>query len=246
MSKLLEKLQHLSRGGTQPIGFRAGAAMTKGPSMALIASLSPGDAIAGGSADAVLLSLSKLKVEGLRKTIASLSDIPWGVSLEEVRAEEVSQLGEMGCDFLVFEARAPLSFLREGKMGRMVHIEPSLAEGLIRAIEQLPIDAVLIGMEGELSVKALMGCQHVANLVGKPLVVQIPRGISKEELEQLSQVGIVGVAVRLEGDIEEELSRLRQAIAELSPPRRRRERAEPLIPHLGEETTLLEEEEEEV
>ena len=242
MSKLVDLLQRISRGGAQPIGFRPGAAMSKGPSMALIASLSPGDAVGGRGADAVLFPLAKMNVESLRKTIASLGDTPWGVSLEEMAAERISQLAEMGCDFLVFEARAPLAFLREGKLGKLVQVEPSLAEGLIRAIEQLPIDAVLIGMEGELSVKTLMECQHVANLVSKPLVVQIPMGISTEELEELSEIGIVGVVVRVEGGIEEELSRLRQAIAELSPPRRRRERAEPLIPQPGGEITMPEEE----
>lgn len=244
MSKLLEKLQRISRGPSQPMGFRAAATMPKGPSMVLIAALTEGDATsAGESADAVLFPWEKLEGGSLGKIVASLGDLPWGVSLEEATGEELSQLKEMGCDFLVFNAaRAPLALLREEEMGKIVEIEPSLADGLVRAIEQLPIDAVLIAEEGELSIHRLMVCQHLANLVRKPLVALAPIAMSKEDLQGLFEAGVAGVVVRLEGDVKE-LSRLRQAIEELPSSRgRRKERMEPLLPYAGEEIAEPEEE----
>lgn len=251
MSKLLERLNRVSRGPGQPMGFRA-SAISKGPSMVLIAALTEGDdkaaAAARESADAVLLSFGKLKGESLGQIVASIGDLPWGVSLKEVTADGLSQLRDRGCDFLVFDAaRAPLALLREEEMAKIVEIEPSLADGLVRAIEQLPIDAVLIAEEGELSlsIHRLMVCQHVANLVGKPLVARTPLGISEEDLNELLETGIAGLVVNLERGVEEELSKLRQAIDTLPSSRwRRKESTEALLPYTREREIMQPEEEE--
>jgi len=244
VSKLLEKLQRVSRGASQPIGFRAAATMPKGPSIVLIAALTarPGPAPAARAA-AALCPWGPRTGARRGQIVASLGDLPWGVSLEEATGEELSQLKEMGCDFVVFNAaRAPLALLREEEMGKIVEIEPSLADGLVRAIEQLPIDAVLVGEEGELSIHRLMVCQHLANLVRKPLVALAPIAMSKEDLQGLFEAGVAGVVVKLEGGVKE-LSKLRQAIEELPSSRgRRKERVEPLLPYAVEEITEPEEE----
>ncbi len=253
MSKLLEKLERVSRGPTQALGFRAATVMPRGSSIVLIAALSEGDAkaatLARQDADAVLISPAKLNGEGLKQTVDSLAEVPWGVSVKEATTGELSQIKEMGCDFLVFDAaKAPPALLREEGMARIVEIQPSLAYGLVRAIENMPIDAVLIGAEGEvsLSIHQLMTYYHVANLVRKPRVVSVPIDITGEDLEQLVEAGIVGVVVNLEGGVEGELSRLRDAIGALLPSRGRKGKLEPLLPHIGpSQVTELEEEEEE-
>lgn len=243
MSKLLDKLNQVSRGSTQPMGFRK-AATQKSPRMVLIAALGEGDdraaAEAKESADAVL-------IEGAGSQIASsLGEVPWGVSLAEVNEKELSQLKKTGCDFLVFDTeKAPLTLLEEEGLGKIAEVEPSLADGLIRAIGQLPIDAVLVGGEVSLSVHRLMVCQHLANLVRKPLVVLAPLGMSKEDLNGLWEAGMSGVMVKVEGGAKEELSGLRQAIDTLPPSRRVKERVEASLPYPGgEEITPVEEEEE--
>jgi hypothetical protein len=213
----------------------------------LIASVTEGEtkAVAVKGADAVLISQVKLKGESLAQTVNSLAEVPWGVSLEEVTAPELSKLKEMGCDFLVFDAaRAPLMLLREQEMAKIAKVEPSVADGLARAIEQLPIDAVLIGAEGELSlsIHRLMVCQNLANLVRKPLLTLAPLDMGGEDLEELLQTGIAGVVVNLERGVKGELSQLRQAIDALSPSRRKR-RAEALLPYAREEEIISPEEE---
>jgi hypothetical protein len=219
--------------------------------MVLIASLREGEAKAAAveGADAVLISQAKLKRESLAQTVDLLAEVPWGVSLEEVTALELSKLKEMGCDFVVFDAaRAPLMLLGERDMAKIVKLEPSVADGLARAIEQLPIDAVLIGAEGELSlsIHRLMVCQHLANLVCKPLLTLAPLAIGSEDFDELLEAGISGVVVNLERGIKGELSKLRQAIDALPSSRRIKRRAEALLPPTGEEEEIeLEEEEEE-
>jgi len=219
--------------------------------MVLIAALTEGDARAAAveGADAVLISGAKFKGESLARIVGSLADVPWGVSLEQVSAEDLPLLKEMGCDFLVFDAaRAPLKLLREPEMAKIVKVEPSVADGLARAIAQSPIDAVLIGAGGEfsLSVQRLMVCQHLINLVRKPALTLAPMAMSGEDLEELWETGIAGVVVNLERGVGEELPKLRQAIDGLPTSRRRTERPEVLLPYVGEgELTAPEEDEEE-
>ena len=246
MSKLLDKLNQISRGPAQPLGFRAAVATPKSPPMVLIAALTEGDAPAAAAAqeyaDAVLLS----EAETTGKLAASLGEFPWGVSLSEATEEKLSQLKGIGCDFLVCDAeKAPLMLLREEAMGRIVEVEPSLPDGLIRATAQLPIDVVLIGGEPSLSVHRLMVCQHLANLVRKPLMARTILGISREDLKELWETGLAGVVVPVAGDARKGLLGLRQAIEALPPSRRRRaEKAEALLPYLGEERITEVEEEE--
>ena len=192
MSMLLDMLERISRGSTQALGFRA-AAVKRGPSMVLIAAFSEGDTEAATiakqqGADAVLISPTKLEGEGLKQVVGSLAQVPWGVSVREGTPGDMSRLREMGCDFIVFEAaEAPLALLREEAMAKIVEIQPSLARGLVRAIENMPLDAVLIGSESghSLSVHRLMTYYHMANLVRKPRVVSVPIDVAGEDLQQL-------------------------------------------------------------
>lgn len=247
MSKLLERLRQASRGPVQPLGFRAAASTSKSPPMVLIACLAENPARVAAAAkecaDAVLLKGGQSQ----QKLIASLGELPWGAVLDQATEEELTQLKGEGCDFLVFDAaKAPPAVLLQEEMGKIVEIDPSLADGLVRAIEQLPIDAVLIGGEPSLSVHRLMVCQRVANLLRKPLVALAPLYVSKEDLEGLREAGMVGVAVEVKGDAKEGLLRLRQAIDALPPSRRgKREKADVLLPYLAPvEATPVEEEEE--
>ncbi|MCK4964434.1 MAG: hypothetical protein KAS54_05080 [Dehalococcoidia bacterium] len=253
MSKLLDKLNQVSRGSTPSIGFRAAVAPPKSPRMLLIATLPEVDATAIAaareSADAVLLSeVESAKFFQKQEKIAtSFGELPWGVSIGETTEEQLSRLKAAGCDFLVFDAeKAPLMLLREGEMGRILKLGPSLPDGLIRATAQLPIDAVLIGDEPSLTVQRLMVYQHLANLVHKPLLTTTPIGIPGEDLKELWETGLAGVVVKVAGEAREGLSGLRQAIESLPLARRRSGRkAEALLPYLGEEEEITEVEEEE-
>ena len=253
VSKLLDKLNQVSRGSTPSIGFRAAVAPPKSPRMLLIATVTTVDATATaaarGSADAVLLSEEESAkfLQKQEKIAASFGELPWGVSIGETTEEQLARLKAAGCDFLVFDAeKAPLILLREGEMGRILKLGPSLPDGLIRATAQLPIDAVLIGDQPSLTVQQLMVCQHLANLVHKPLLTTTPIGIPGEDLKELWETGLAGVVVKMAGDTKEGLSGLRHAIDALPLSRRRRRvKAEVMLPYLGEEVITEEEEEEE-
>lgn len=244
MSRLVEKLQLTSRGTAQPLGFRGGAATSaqRSPAVLLIASLAGGDAnaLADGkeNADAVLLD----KAEG--QTADALGEAIWGVKLVEPTEKQIRQLKEMGCDFIIFDpATAPLALLREDDMGKIVEVDPLLGDGLIRGVDRLPVDAVLVGGDSGLSVHRLLVCQHVGNLARKPVITPVPLDITTEALEELRDAGTLAVIAPAGAAGKKELSGLKKALDSLPPPSRaRRERIAATLPYAG---TLSQEEEEE-
>ena len=244
MSKLVEKLRQVSQGSPQPLGFRGAAstATQKGSPMVLIVALAEGDAGAApddkASADAVLLAKAESQV------VDALGESFWGVSLNKGTEEELTQLKDMGCDFFVFEpATAPSSVLGEEELGKIVEIEPDTADGMLRAIDKLSIDAVLIGGDPTPSVHRLMVCQHLANVVHKPLIARAPLDVSRGDLEEIRETGVTGLVVQMSARDKKGLSRLRETVDSLPAMRKRRkERIEPLLPSPEREATVEEEE----
>lgn len=253
MSKLIEKLQLISA-AAEPMGFRAALTVPKRQSMLLVASLPCGDAEAAAcaqdSADAVLVSIEDLKAEAkaLKQMASAWAGIPWGAWLETATGDGIRQLQAMGCDFIVFDAaRTAASALPEAEIGRVLKIDPSLADGLVRTIDQLPVDGALLSPGSEspfLSVHLLMICQRLASMVRKPLVVATPSAVTDSDVESLWQAGVDGVVVSLETQGQRaKLLELRQAIDGLPPPAKHRGELEALLPCVGEAGAELEEEE---
>ncbi|MFC2020907.1 hypothetical protein ACFLU1_03835 [Chloroflexota bacterium] len=259
MSKFIDKLNRLSRGETQAIGFTARASASPKAKIQLVAGLAAESAgsltghVAG--ADAGLLSISKpgAEAEALQKIAQALPDIPWGCWLQGSDKGEIKQLTRAGCDFAVFPAAdTPLTIIENEKTGRILEIEPSLNEGLLRAINQLDIDAVFIaGKEQEskaLTWQHLMLFRRFADLLTRPLLVTVPSQVTAGELKSLWEAGVAGVVVEVtEKQPEDRLKKLRREIDKLEfPSLRRHNRAEALLPRIsGESSTATAEDEEE-
>lgn len=242
MSKFIDKLNSVSQGGLQPLGFRAAGAKPK-PRMLLVAHLAQDTAkpaVAG--ADAVLLSIPKAGAKFLKTLAKALPDIPWGGWLKEVSRQGIKQLGEAGADFIVFpQASASLAVLEEEKLGKIVEVEAALDAGLLKAVDDLPIDAVIIADDKtSLSWQDLMLFRRCANILTKPLLVVVSPDIAASELQALCEAGVGGVVAGAG-----KLAGLRQAIDKLpSPKAGKRRRAEPLVPRIGGGVVSEEEEDE--
>lgn len=247
MSRLLDKLEQTSKGANKPLGFRAAAAQQQSPRMVLVAALDDADSAAAEAAreyaDAALLT----KAEGAQKLVSSLGDLLWGVFLAEAAEGQLARLKKDSGDFYVFDAAtAPLSFLKDEGMGRVVEIAPSIPDGLIRAASQLPVDAVLIGGDSPMSVQRLMACRHIANLSAAPLMARAPVGMSEDDVRELWETGVCGVVVKVAGRDREGLKALRQAIDALPAARRKKNtRTEATLPFVGGDAPPEEEYEEE-
>ncbi len=243
MSKFIDKLKQASQ-TAPPIGFKATLATLSKPKMLLIASLSQAnldgvaDYVAG--ADAGLLPVSELSsgAEAIKKTLQAVSDIPWGGWLKDVGRKEITQIVDSGCDFVVFPAvSTALATLQGNGVGKILEVPASLSDGLLRAVNKSPVDAVLISGEPEeggfLTWQHLMHFQRCADLLSKPLLASIPRDVTASELQALWEAGVDGVVVEV--GVEQPAGRLmelRQAIdSSTLPPQRKREKPAALVPY---------------
>jgi len=250
MSSFIDKLNRLSRGEHQPIGFGVKKSDLPGSKIQLVAGLTQESAASSaGSADAVLLRISKAgtAAESLQQVSKALPDIPRGGWLQSSSKAGIKQLLKAGCDFLVFPAAGTPLAMIEGEAGKILEIEPSLNEGLLRTINELPVDAVLVADEEKddsLTWQQLMLFQRFAGLLMKPLLVSAPAKVTGGELLMLWEAGVSGVVVEAGG--QDQIKKLRQEIDKLDfPSQRRREKPEALLPRTGRETSPVTTEEEE-
>jgi len=236
MSKFIDKLNSVSSGGLQPLGFRAAGAKPK-PKMVLVAHVAAAAKAAVAGADAVLMSIPKT---GAKTPVKVAADMPWGGWLKEVSAQGIKQLGEGGADFVVFPAESVSKVvLEEEKLGKIVTVEPALDAGLLKAIDGLPVDAVLIaGEKSSLTWQDLMLFRRDAGILSKPLLAAVSPDITSSELEALCGAGVAGVVVG------GKLAGLRRMIDKLPAPKADKRRAEALVPRMGGGAGVVSEEEE--
>ena len=257
MSKFIDRLKQVSGAEEQPMGFSVKKAAPSKPKMLLIVSVAGTDvgnlAEYTAGADAGLIrpsGSSGVKIIGELSQI--VADIPWGCRLKGGSQKEKSLVEEKACDFVVFPAGTSLELFQGAKLGKILELAPSLAEGLLRTVEELPVDAVFIaeeeGGKSFLTWYHLMLFRRFSSLISKPLLVLAPSSVSGSELQNLWQGGVDGVVVEVElqkppGGIK----KLRQVIDKLSfPPKRKRLKTTALLPYSStKDETVIEEEEEE-
>ena len=228
------------------MGFRTSRQTEMPPSMLIIAILktngtgSPVKSIAG--ADAILLSAKEpgLTALTLQKMVKPLKDVPWGVYYEE-SGDEATKLVEAGCDFLVFSPTSRIPAVpQDEKLGRILQVESSMDDGLLRAVNDLPADAVLLTdtLENDgLVWHQLMIFRHLSTFISKPLIVPVPATITEVELKALWDAGIDGVLVEVDATQGGDLTELHEIAGKL-PPRsaRKRGKMDVLLPRMAGET----------
>ncbi len=253
MSKLIDVLTRTAETVSPPIGFRAGRAVPSKPSMALIArtevtesTAPPLDYAAG--ADAVIMAPTGTGKDAFR----SPSNTVWGLWLEGKNVPQLKSYIQAGADFAILPLNSALDLPGIEKIGKILLVESSLSEGLIRTINELPADAVLLADDEEATAiitwHRLMLCQRLADLLSKPLLTTVPVSIGSDGLQALWRAGVDGVVTTVKtGKQVEELKELRRAIDGSDFPARPRRRVAALLPHIAEEsdTTIADEEEEE-
>ncbi len=257
MSKFVDQLKRLSQVATEPIGFLPRLPSLPKPKIQLLAVVAPenldGVADFTAGADAVLVPVARQSpsVKRLAALAESLPGIPWGGWLTGGHAG-VSELVKAGCDFIVFPASStPLNIVGESEPGKILEVEALLAEGLLRTVNDLPVDAVFITddlrKDDSLTWQHLMLFQRFSTLLTKPLIVPVPTNIGADETKALWEAGVDCVVVETEGMAPDRLKELRKTIDSMtfSLPRRPK-KIEPVLPQVRcEPDQVVEDEEEE-
>ena len=257
MSRFIDKLNQVSRVVPQAMGFRMAQPVSEKPKILLIAGLTQAksgelaDCVVGADAGLLRIPKSSSGAKTLREMSQAAPDIPWGGWLRDINEGGMKQMAKAGCDFVVFPAaNTPLALPQNDEMGKILEVESSLSEGLLRTVNELPLDAVLIAAEQEgeypLTWHHLMLFQCFADLLTKPLLASIPSNVTANELQALWKAGVDGVVIEVEvGQPVDRLKELRQVIDKLAfPSQRKRGKAEALLPHIDSEASIVAEEEE--
>ncbi|MDO8567696.1 MAG: hypothetical protein Q7R57_03160 [Dehalococcoidales bacterium] len=221
MSQLIEKLNRVAKPASQPLGFRIAQAVAPKAQMLLIARPVSAESLTGlDEADAVLLHSIPPEARALQKLAKSLAGIPWGI-WDKTDEKELKLIVEAGGDFIVFPAAGPVAVMPQGnKLGKILQVESSLNEGLLRAINDLPVDAVLIADENKIESgvtwQQLMLYQRDAAMLGKPLLVSVAPDLSVNELQALWDIGVDGIVVEVSKGQTDKLSAIHRTIGNLT------------------------------
>lgn len=239
MSMLADKLKQTSRGGGRAIGFGAAGKSIISP-MLLIVTLSHIDEelIKTVSAEKVDLILFDIKdASGHAGDIAAAmpneQKIPWGARVSRADKESMNQLAESGCDFVVLDSESASQVLLNEKAGKVLEVDISMEDNLLRTINKLAIDALLLRekQSSTLNISHLLNYHRISNLSGKPLMVPFPRDTA--DLESLLEAG--AKAVILEPgtrDAQSNIQTAKEGINKLPPPgsRKSRDKSSAVLP----------------
>jgi len=242
MSKFIDILTRSLQAVPQPIGFRTSQAVQPKHRIQLVAAVTKStadtltDYVAGADAGLLRTPGPVPATSTLKKAIPTKSDIPWGIWLEEASQDELKKAMKSGCDFVIFPAGAALVVPPDDSLGIIIQVDTSIAEGPLRTLNELPLDAVLVTLQFEkddkLTWHQLMLIQRFGDIVTSPLLVSIPSGTGADELQLLQEAGIDGVVVDTGPDRPPgEVNRLRQVIDSLKPPTtHKRQKMDALLP----------------
>jgi hypothetical protein len=245
MSRFADILKKSLQVNPPSMGFRPMAASHKS-SMVLVASISQTDGnvlVMAQCADVVILNIGTGISAKLLKSLAkTLAVNPWGIQLEN-DGQSLKQIEAAGADFILVEPdKMAISTLEFEKLGKVLFIEASMEDSLLRAGNELPFEAVIINRKAVvITWQDLMLFRKLSDMLTKPLLVPVLAGISAQELKALWEAGVDGVVV--DATTENNLTALKQTMDELAlTPRRKWLRMRPLVPILREEAGLVPEE----
>lgn len=253
MSKFVDKLKRASRSSVTTIGFHPSIAESRDPAILLIAGLSGTQVkeariVAEANADAGLILSDEPSGKAVRQMVEAVGDVPLGVLVRDMNEQKMDELADSGSDFVVFDIKAAASVLHKEKLGKFLAIEPSLDQGLVRAINSLEVDGVFVGVPGGdsmITVERLLVYRRFVELLEKPVIAALPASVTKAELRSLWQAGICGVVTSLTQSAAA-LTEVRKMIGDLPRgPRGRRAKAGVALPHYDVEVAGEEDEEQE-
>lgn len=239
MSKLIDKLTQSTQ-AAPPMGFRTSRPAAK-PKLQLIADIIYDTPSQIPGADAAIVHVTGVKSGSstIKQMSSAMPDTPAGAWLEKDACRQPGKFMDQGYDFLVFPADVTaLAVPPENGIGIILQVDPSITDGQLRTVNNLPADAVLVSGKqeepGPITWRQLMLWRHFAELLVKPLLVNIPPGTGAAELQMLWDAGIDGVIITLETDSSNaELARVRKLIDGLTRPSPRKKRkTDAIVPHL--------------
>jgi hypothetical protein len=241
MSKLLDRLDQITRGPVRTLGFTPAAVRETVPTMALLAwvnDVAKADlsALAKAGVDALILAESG-QADGKPKPPEGST---WGVAVGQLDRQQVDSRGDTGCDFLVFGIEnTSVDALDEGECSRVLRIPSDLEDTLLRSVEDLPVDIVLLnkpGPDGPLSLSHLMAISNVRASTSRYLLLEWEGELTEKELGHLRDLGVDGIVINVANSLASTVATMRERVDQMparKPRSDREQRGAAVLPRLG-------------
>jgi hypothetical protein len=242
MSKFIEHLEKVGVAVPAAMGFGASRVPEKVPSLLLVAlsGTTPADSLAQLPVDFHIISTAKVSKSELKAARGVAGDALWGVWPETLTSSSLDTLSKEGGDFFIFSnVTTPAEVLVGEELGKLMAVPADLSEEMVRSLEELPVDAILLsGLEetSPLSVGDLMQVRWVRDWMSKPLLLLRSQSLSQGELEVLQDAGIQAVVLDMRTMNGKDVDAMREAIEGLPPRKARRDHATALLPRLSPRT----------
>lgn len=223
MSKISDRLSSLGQSAPVRLGFGQLREKKRSPVILTVGSNNSG-ARNGAATDLVIVRARK---GGKPSTAAPESAEIWGAALSDCTLDDLDALKEAGCDFILIEEdSAPATVLRDDGMGRGLVLPADLTERRARALEDLPLDFVLVRSarpSWPLSLAALLPIQDIVSSLSKHLFLEIDDLPGKEDLPILRDMPISGLVFDPGAFDADRIEELKAEIARLDPRKSRQE-----------------------
>ena len=229
MSKFIEKLHQVFQPSAQSMGFQAVKAELRRPRIQLAVYITGTKAkgltkeIEGP--DAVVLPVS---ASGNGKSLT-------GAWLAKGDADEAEKAMNNDADFVILPVTGDV-LPPDKKIGKILQIESSITDVLLRTVNELSVDAVLLAEDKEnessFTWKRMMLIQRFSSMLNKPLLIEVAPGINEKEMQMVWDAGISGVLLKTDAEqAETSVLELRAIIEKLSfPSKRKREKSLAFLP----------------
>jgi hypothetical protein len=249
MSRFADKLKDALQVNPPAMGFFRSAQVAAKPKMLLLAWVGLDDVEKAPSmleaADAAVLVSSKAPTaKTLKAIVKSSGETPMGVWVED--GAGLKLFDSAGIDFAVFAPeKMPLAAIDAEKPGRVVGIPFDIEDSLVRTVNELMVDAVIINSPGTpLTFQDLMRFRRLGEWVSKPLLAVVPAALSGGEIKALWDAGIDALVVSLTVENQTAFTELCSTLDGLTLPAKRKwMKARAIVPVIKQEENAPAEEE---
>ena len=202
MSKFIDYLSRIGDPTPVPMGFGPVKSKERQPSILLVGSiqltkLANKPESASVPVDSVIIEATEFEEDLLDKAISKIGNTPWGVRTGNLTDEQLDLLISKGCDFVIFGLeQTNISLFDHDDLGKIFAIQSGIERDCGRAIDTLPIDAVIIegvNLPKKLSVEDLLNISKDRTLLGFPCLLSGNRNIEDEEIKILRDMQISGI-----------------------------------------------------
>ncbi len=248
MSKFIDKLKSRTQLLPAPIGFGK-AVIQEEPRILLIAAVSQTDNVVdlvkGTDVGLLIADRPSSLTKNLPKLAKAVPDVLWGGWLNNPRWDEIENM-KNEADFIIFSPEMPLIDL-PADLGRILAIDASFTDTQLRAIDELPVEAVLFTVKPDkLNWQYLITLQRLDNIIAKPLLAIVPADITGKGLQSIWSVGVDGVVIEVNGGSANRLKELNREIEKMVfPLPRKSKKMDVMLPFISQQSPAETEEEDE-